>query len=172
MRCSTLFAAALAVLPVTDAKEARVSLWPCADDYGDTGEMFEYTEMAFVQHVLSGLTLVADGDRDNCTSVSATSSVQRDTAQWVFNATDKLIHAFRDSNRCLASSDDCQDVVVKGCDASDKNQLFPTFFPDFDPHTRKHNEIKFMNCHEVCKKPPCQPMCLDFTRAAPAVEIV
>ena len=69
----------------------------------------------------------------------------------MWNTTSFVMNAFRDSDRCLAANEDCTGLIVKTCNADDKTQLFPTFFPDFNPITRQHNTVKMMcGGEEVC----------------------
>jgi len=68
-----------AVIPAATASVgAGVSLAPCTSAIS---EVWEYTDMAFIQHAASGLVLVADDDRDSSTSVSVTTVPSMNAAQ-------------------------------------------------------------------------------------------
>ena len=108
---------AIAMLAVgTGAQPTPVAkLLPC--DPSSVEQIFEYTEMAFVQHAASGLTLVALGDTNSSTEVAFVNEPTLVSAQWMYHTDDHTLHAFRDSGRCLTTM--AMAPAVASCDTSD-----------------------------------------------------
>lgn len=142
------------------APSVGVVLKPC--NASDTTQLFEYTEMAFLQHAASGLTLVALGDQNSSSTVALQSVAQRLSAQWMFHPDTKRLHAFRDSPRCLSCTPHCDGAQVVSCQggAQPELQQFPTFFPDLDPHSRKHGLVRTGCRDSQADASHSSPLCL------------
>merc|ERR1712216_934126 len=148
------FAAVVFALGAPEAELNNLVLVALPCDESDSGQKWTYTENAFLSHVATGLALVATG-KETDTAVSfpvLQQTPQMEPAQWMYNTSSKELHAFRNNgNRCLMLGNcDCPSspAIVAMCDGGQPGlplgdeEIFPTFFPDLDPHSQKQGFIK------------------------------